>query len=244
MLRPCVLRCEREASAGLRPLRREERWPRERARRPRESGAGPGAPGDDARQGAPLTPPPGGPRAVLGGTLGATHVSGRFPDPVRAQPRCSLLLGSSLLSGERRLPSPSPASSLPGGEDPPLGGPRPAPAPCPPPWSLKPSPKAQCSLAQLPGATHGPLHGPAAPLSVLSRRVGPQKLHAPPRGRSVQLWPHHVVGAGGLLMRWPGGCLGAAMALCMPSRPPERAGFGVPGLAVPPAADPRRLRLF
>lgn len=108
VLRPCVLRCEREASAGLRPLRREERWPRERARRPRESGAGPGAPGDDARQGAPLTPPPGGPRAVPGGTLGATHVSGRFPDPVRAQPRCSLLLGSSLLSGSASGVSPAP----------------------------------------------------------------------------------------------------------------------------------------
>lgn len=108
VLRPCVLRCEREASAGLRPLRREERWPRDRARRPRESGAGPGAPGDDARQGAPLTPPPGGPRAVPGGTLGATHVSGRFPDPVRAQPRCSLLLGSSLLSGSASGVSPAP----------------------------------------------------------------------------------------------------------------------------------------
>lgn len=98
----------------------------------------------------------------------------------------ALLAAARLLSplrvGERRLPSPSPASSLPGGEAPPLGGPRPAPAPCPPPWSLKPSPKAQCSLAQLPGATHGPLHGPAAPLSVLSRRVGPQKLHALPPG--------------------------------------------------------------
>lgn len=75
-------------------------------------------------------------------------------------------------------------------------------------------------------------------------RWTPKAACPPPRGRSVQLWPHHVVGAGGLLMRWPGGCLGAAMALCMPSRPPERAGFGVPGLAVPPAADPRRLRLF
>lgn len=170
------------------------------------------------------------------------------PVPRPSAGAATLLAAARLLSplrvGERRLPSPFPASSLPGGEDPPLGGPRPAPAPCPPPWSLKPSPKAQCNLAQLPGATHGPLHGPAAPLSVLSRRVGPQKLHAPPRGRSVQLWPHHVVGAGGLLMRWPGGCLGAAMALCMPSRPPERAGFGVPVLAVPPAADPRRLRLF
>lgn len=75
-------------------------------------------------------------------------------------------------------------------------------------------------------------------------RWTPKAACPPPRGRSVQLWPHHVVGAGGLLMRWPGGCLRAAMALCMPSRPPERAGFGVPGLAVPPAADPRRLRLF
>lgn len=160
--------------------------------------------------------------------------------------RCSLLLGSSLLSGLASGVSPAPPR-LPlclAGKPLPWGDRGQPPPPRPPPWSLKPSPKAQCSLAQLPGATHGPLHGPAAPLSVLSRRVGPQKLHAPPRGRSVQLWPHHVVGAGGLLMRWPGGCLGAAMALCMPSCPPERAGFGVPGLAVPPAADPRRLRLF
>lgn len=104
------------------------------------------------------------------------------PVPRPSAGAATLLAAAGLLSPLRRAASPQP---LPGflfawrGS---LGGPRPAPAPCPPPWSLKPSPKAQCSLAQLPGATHGPLHGPAAPLSVLSRRVGPQKLHAPPPG--------------------------------------------------------------
>lgn len=180
-----------------------------------------------------------------GGTLGATHVSGRFPDPVRAQPRCSLLLGSSLLS---RLASASP-QPLPGflfawRGSPSPGGTEASPRPLPTAVVVKTQPQGPVQPGAAAGCDSRSSSRPrGASVCSFQARWTP-KAACPPRGRSVQLWPHHVVGAGGLLMRWPGGCLGAAMALCMPSRPPERAGFGVPGLAVPPAADPRRLRLF
>lgn len=105
-----------------------------------------------------------------------------------------------------------------------MGGQRPAPPH--PPWSVNPS---SCGCG-----SRVPFTVPVVPLSVLSRRFGPAKATRPipPGARRVAVAPSrwNWTSAHALARRL---CLVAVMALCMPSRPPEWAGIGVPWLSVP-----------